>query len=94
MLLGLVVAVCSSAVPYSLEMVALKRIPKRTFGVMLSVEPAIGAIAGLFVLSEHLSLQQWAAIACIVAASAGAILTTTPENAVVEDPEALERPGA
>lgn len=94
MLLGLVVAVCSSAVPYSLEMIALKRIPKRTFGVMLSVEPAIGALAGLFVLAEHLSLQQWAAIGCIVAASAGAILTTTPENAVVEDPEGLERPGA
>lgn len=94
MLLGLVVAICSSALPYSLEMVALKRIPKRTFGVMLSVEPAIGALAGLFVLSEHLSSQQWIAIACIVAASAGAILTTTPESAVVEDPEALERPGA
>ncbi len=93
MLLGLVVAVCSSAVPYSLEMIALKRIPKRTFGVMLSVEPAIGALAGLFVLAEHLSLQQWGAIACIVAASAGAILTTTPESAVVDDVEALERPG-
>ncbi|MBI1685735.1 EamA family transporter [Caulobacter hibisci] len=93
MLLGLVVAICSSAVPYSLEMIALKRIPKRTFGVMLSVEPAIGALAGVIVLAELLSPQQWIAIACIVAASAGAILTTTPETAVVEDPEAMERPG-
>ncbi|MFT4255202.1 MAG: DMT family transporter [Caulobacter sp.] len=94
MLLGLVVAIFSSAVPYSLEMIAMKRIPKRTFGVMLSVEPAIGALAGLAVLGELLSLQQWAAIACIVAASAGAILTTTPETAVVQDAEELERPGA
>lgn len=94
MLLGLVVAVCSSAIPYSLEMVALKRIPKRTFGVVLSAEPAIGALAGLLVLSEHLSPQQWAAILCIVAASVGAILTTTPETIAAVEPEEMERPGA
>ena len=76
LLLGLGVALVSSALPYSLEMIALRHIPKRTFGVMLSAEPAIGAIAGLFLLHEMLSGLQWLAIGCIVVASIGAILTT------------------
>jgi len=76
LLLGLVVAVLSSAIPYSLEMIALKGIPKRSFGVMLSAEPAVGALAGLLMLGEHLSGLQWLAIGCIIAASAGTILTT------------------
>ena len=71
MLIGLL----SSAIPYGLEMIALRRIPKRTFGVLLSVEPAIGAMAGMVLLHERLSLLQWLAIGCIVAASIGAILT-------------------
>jgi len=82
LLLGLGVALVSSALPYSLEMIALRAIPKRTFGVVLSGEPAVGAIAGMFLLHEHLSGLQWLAIAAIVAASVGAILTTgkdTPE---------------
>lgn len=82
--LGLVAAVLSSAIPYSLEMIALRAIPKRTFGVMLSLEPAAGALAGLVILNERLVLTQWLAIAAIVAASAGAILTTPPET-VIED---------
>ena len=77
--LGLVVAVLSSAIPYSLEMIALRGIPKRSFGVMLSAEPAVGALAGLVILHEHLSAAQWLAIAAIVAASVGTILTTPPE---------------
>jgi len=56
--------------------VALRGIPKRTFGVVLSAEPAIGALAGLVVLHEHLTGQQWIAIAAIVIASVGAIATT------------------
>ena len=83
-LLGLVVAVLSSAIPYSLEMIALRGIPKRSFGVMLSVEPAIGALAGLVILHERLAVTQWLAIAAIVAASAGTILTT-PALAVAEE---------
>ncbi len=82
LLLGLGVALVSSALPYSLEMIALRSIPKRTFGVVLSGEPAVGAIAGMILLHEHLSGLQWLAIAAIVAASVGAILTTgkdTPE---------------
>jgi inner membrane transporter RhtA len=76
LLLGLGVALVSSALPYSLEMIALRHIPKRTFGVLLSAEPAIGAIAGLFLLHEQLGGLQWLAIGCIVVASIGAILTT------------------
>jgi len=78
--LGLVVAVLSSAIPYSLEMVALKGIPKRSFGVLLSAEPAVGALAGLVMLGEMLAPLQWLAIAAIVAASVGTILTTPAEE--------------
>ena len=54
----------------------MRSIPKRTFGVVLSAEPAVGALAGLAILHEHLTGQQWLAIAAIVAASIGAIATT------------------
>ncbi|WP_232476093.1 EamA family transporter [Flavisphingomonas formosensis] len=74
MLLGLIPAVLSSALPYSLEMVALKRIPENSFGVLLSVEPAVGALSGWLLLGEHLTGLQWLAIALVVAASAGTIL--------------------
>lgn len=84
--LGLVVAVLSSAIPYSLEMIALRGIPKRSFSVMLSLEPAAGALAGLVILHERLVLTQWLAIAAIVAASAGAILTTPSEIAIEDAP--------
>lgn len=77
--LGLVVAVLSSAIPYSLEMIALKGIPKRSFGVLLSIEPAVGALAGLVMLGERLSPLQGLAIVAIVAASIGVILTTPGE---------------
>lgn len=84
LMMGLFVAIASSALPYSLEMVALRHIPKRTFGVLLSAEPAIGAVAGLIILSEQLSGLQWLAIGAIVIASVGAILTT--REAVAETP--------
>ncbi len=80
LLAGLVVALASSAIPYSLDMFAMRHIPKRTFGVLLSGEPAIGALAGVLVLHERLSGQQWLAIAAIVAASAGAVMTTRPAD--------------
>lgn len=81
--LGLGVALLSSALPYSLEMIALRHIPERTFGVMLSAEPAIGAVAGMVILHEQLSGLQWFAIGCIVIASIGALLTTESENPII-----------
>ncbi|WP_144767329.1 EamA family transporter [Methylobacterium dankookense] len=71
---GLAVAIASSALPYSLEMFALRRLDRQSFGVMMSLEPAIAALAALIVLGEHLTALQWFAIACVIAASAGITL--------------------
>jgi inner membrane transporter RhtA len=68
---GLALAIFSSAIPYTLEMFALKRMQKNTFGILLSMEPAVGALAGLFILKENLTLLQWLAVACVMAASIG-----------------------
>ena len=68
---GLVVALLSSATPYALEMYALKHLPKRSFSILLSLEPAVGAVAGWIMLAEALSLQQWLAIALVMTASMG-----------------------
>jgi inner membrane transporter RhtA len=65
------VAVLSTALPYSLEMYAMPRLPTRTLGVLMSLNPALGALAGLIFLGELLTWVQWAAIVSIVAASAG-----------------------
>ena len=65
------VALLSSALPYSLEMYALTRLPARTFGILMSGEPAVAALSGLFLLGERLSPLQWFAILCIMAASGG-----------------------
>lgn len=83
--LGLVVAVVSSAIPYSLEMAAMRAISRRSFGVMLSLEPAVGALAGLVVLGEHLVARQWLAIALVVAASVGTV-ATDPSRQPAEAP--------
>ena len=72
LLYGLGVAVLSSALPYSLEMVALRQLPKQVFSIMMSLEPAVAAVLGYLLLHERLSLTQWLAIACVIAASAGA----------------------
>jgi inner membrane transporter RhtA len=73
---ALAVAVLSSALPYSLEMLAMPRLPTRTVGVLMSLDPAFGALSGLCFLGEHLSWIQWAAIASIMAASAGSAATS------------------
>ncbi|CAN7545655.1 EamA family transporter [Acidovorax sp. LjRoot129] len=75
LLVGLGVAAISSAIPISLEMMALKRLPKEAFGIMISMEPAVAAVLAVGLLGEYLSLLQWLAIACIVAASMGSALT-------------------
>jgi inner membrane transporter RhtA len=69
---GFAVAVLSSAIPYSLELEALRRLPKRVFGVMMSLEPAMAALAGFIVLGEVLHARELTGIALVVAASAGA----------------------
>ncbi len=73
--MALVVAVLSSALPYSLEMVALKKLPTATFSILMSLEPVLAAMSGLVFINEQLSLAQWGAITCIVLASLGSTLT-------------------
>jgi inner membrane transporter RhtA len=70
------IALLSSAVPYSLEMLAMPRLPTRTVGVLMSLDPALGALSGLCFLAERLSWMQWAAIASIMAASMGSAATS------------------
>ena len=67
------VAVFSGALPYTLEMVALRRLSTKTFGTLMSFEPAIAAIAGVVVLHEHLTPAQWLAISFIIVASIGTV---------------------
>ncbi len=75
LLFGLGVAAVSSAIPISLEMVALKRLPQEAFGVMISLEPAVAALLGLWLLDEHLQTLQWLAIAITMLAAAGSAMT-------------------
>jgi inner membrane transporter RhtA len=82
MLMGLGIALLSSAIPYSLEMYSLKHLPKQTFSILLSLEPAVGALAGWLVLSEHLSTQQLCAIGLIMAASMGSAMTAGQRKSV------------
>jgi inner membrane transporter RhtA len=72
------VAIFSSALPYTLEMIALRRLSTKTFGTLMSFEPAIAAIAGFLVLREHLTGMQWLAIAAIICASVGAVAGEPP----------------
>jgi len=69
---ALVVALASSVLPYSLELEALRRLPAAVFGVLMSLEPAVAALAGLVVLGQSLVAREWVAIVLVVAASAGA----------------------
>jgi inner membrane transporter RhtA len=85
LVLGAVVGLLSSVVPYSLEMVALRTLTPRLFGILLSLEPAAAALAAAVVLSEWLTPLQMVAIACVTAASVGA---ARGESA----PEAFPRP--
>jgi inner membrane transporter RhtA len=73
---ALAVALLSSALPYSLEMMAMPRLPTRTVGVLMSLDPALGALSGLYFLGERLSWIQWAAIVSIMVASAGSAATS------------------
>ena len=73
--LGFLVGILSSAIPYSLEMVALRNMTSQNFSVFMSMEPAIAALAGFFILAELLTLWQWLAIALVIVASLGSSLS-------------------
>jgi inner membrane transporter RhtA len=74
---GLAIALLSTALPYTLEMIALTRLPARTFGILMSIEPVFGAVIGRVMLREVLTVVQWTAIAMIILASIGTTWTAT-----------------
>lgn len=75
LLMGVGVAIFSSAIPYSLDLIALNKLPAKTFSILMSLQPAFAALSGLIFLSEMLTLNQWLSIVCVIAASVGATLT-------------------
>ena len=81
--LGGALALLSSALPFTLEMQALKRLPTRTFSILMSLEPAAAALCGWLFLRERLTLGQWLAVLLVMAASAGATLTARRAQAAV-----------
>jgi inner membrane transporter RhtA len=78
---GAGVAMLSSAIPYSLELAALRRLPTAVFGILLSLEPAMAALAGFVILGQGLRARDGLAIALVATASAGASLTGNGEPA-------------
>ncbi|WP_242642834.1 EamA family transporter [Lentzea alba] len=76
---GFAVALMSSVIPYSLELEALRRMPPRVFGILMSMEPAVAALAGLVLLGEQLKPAQWVAVCCVVIASVGATRSAKPD---------------
>lgn len=76
LLIGAAVAMLSSAIPYSAEFEALRRMPEHVFGVLLSLEPAVASLAGYLVLDQGLSARELAGIALVTAAVAGAVAST------------------
>lgn len=73
--LGIGVAVLSSVVPYSLELLALRRVTPRSFGIMMSLDPAVATAAGFLVLGQHLTMREWVALGLVVAANLGNALS-------------------
>jgi len=73
-----------SAIPFSLEIGALKHMPAKTFSILMSLEPAVAAICGVFMLKEFLSVVEWLAVVLIVIASLGATLTGKPEKQLIQ----------
>ncbi|MEO3678662.1 DMT family transporter [Rheinheimera sp. FR7-31] len=79
--LGFLVGILSSAIPYSLEMVALRNMTSQNFSVFMSMEPAVAALAGFLILAELLTLWQWLAILLVIVASLGSSLTSSQSKA-------------
>lgn len=82
LLLGILLALFSSVLPFSLEIQALRTLPTRTFSILMSLEPVAAALSGWLLLDEKLLFGQWLAVGLIVIASAGATLTARPQPAV------------
>lgn len=82
LLAGFGVAMLSSAIPFSLELEALRKIPARVFGVLMSLEPAVAALAGLFLLGERLGMRAVAAVVFVTVAAAGASLFARSDEAL------------
>jgi inner membrane transporter RhtA len=78
--IGAAIAVLSSAFPYFLELFALSRVRAATYGVLLSIEPAIAALTGFLILEQRLKLVEGAAIAAVMVAAAGASWTSEPHR--------------
>jgi inner membrane transporter RhtA len=72
------VALLSSVIPYSLEMEALRRMPRNVFGVLMSLEPALAALSGFLVLHQDLGARELVAIGLVIAASVGATRAAPP----------------
>ena len=81
---GLGIAILSTALPYSLEMVALTRMPSKTFGTLMSMEPALAALSGMVFLGETLTATQTLALGAIILASMGSTLTMRRESKIKE----------
>ncbi|MEU6318388.1 EamA family transporter [Streptomyces sp. NPDC047009] len=86
--LGAAVAMLSSVLPYTLELLALRRLPASTFAVLMSLEPALAATAGFLVLGQSLTASQAVAIVLVIAASMGAVRTQVGRGKVPAEPEA------
>jgi inner membrane transporter RhtA len=79
---ALALGLLCSAIPFSLEINALKHISAKTFSILMSLEPAVAAVCGLIFLNERLSLQEWLAIALIITASLGSALAARREKGI------------
>ena len=85
------VAVLSSVVPYALELIVLRHLPTRVFGVLMSLQPTAAAIAGLLILHQHLDPAPIAALVLVTAASVGVTRRLTREPLPTTRPPRLER---
>lgn len=83
--LGALVGLLSSVIPYSCEITALRTIRPSVFGILMSLEPAAAALAGIVVVHEFLSALQWLAVVCVIAASVGATRSESRLAAPVPD---------
>jgi inner membrane transporter RhtA len=92
--LGLAVAVLSSAIPYGFELISLRRLPAATFSILLSLAPAIAALAGFVVLRQHLTPLGAVGVGCVVIASGGAVVAASRRSRPPESESTrLELPG-